>query len=69
MTDTTKVPPGRLRFKLHSFGEMGHYAKHPTQWDQECKRNGADMAESPEDEAVRELAMRCVELKGRASHR
>jgi len=69
MTDTTKASLGRPRFKLHSFSAMGHYARHPDEWDEQCKRNGADMEESPEDEAVRELAMRCVELRGRAPHR
>ena len=56
MPDTTKVVLGRPRFKPHSFNEICHMI--PTEWDQECRRNGADMVETPEDEAVREIAAR-----------
>jgi hypothetical protein len=31
---------------------------HPPEWDEECRRNGADMQETAEDEAVREIAAR-----------
>jgi hypothetical protein len=30
----------------------------PPGWDEECRRNGADMQETAEDEAVREIAAR-----------
>jgi hypothetical protein len=56
MPDTTKVALGRPRFKLHSFNEICRMS--PPEWDQECRRNGADMQETAEDDAVREIAAR-----------
>jgi len=50
--DTTKVALGRnemlrrraarskYRFKLYGFQEMGWFANHPADWDEECKLDG-----------------------------
>jgi hypothetical protein len=55
LANTTKASLGQPRFKLYSFSEMSHYARHPGEWDATCRRDGVDTKESPEDEAVREM--------------
>ena len=61
MAETTKIAPRRPRFKLHTFNEICRMS--PTEWNDECRRNGADMEETPEDQALRELvALRAMKL-------
>jgi hypothetical protein len=43
----------RCRFKLYGVGEVCRMS--PAEWEEECRRNGADMEESPEEGAVRNL--------------
>jgi hypothetical protein len=68
MPDTTKVALRRPRFKLHSFSDICRMS--PSEWDDECRRNGADMEESPEDQVVQEIIrVRSVFGNGGASAR
>jgi len=55
MAETTKIAPRRPRFKLHTFNEICRMS--PTEWNDECRRNNADMEDSPEDEALRQVVV------------
>jgi hypothetical protein len=58
MAGTTKVALRRPRFKLHDVSEICRMSR--TEWEDECRRDGADLEESPEDEVVREIPLgRC----------
>jgi hypothetical protein len=64
MGNTTNIPRwadpkahharSKLRFKLYGFNEICRMTT--DEWDEECRRNGADMEEHPEEVAIRELA-------------
>jgi hypothetical protein len=80
--DTTKVALGRnemlrrraarskYRFKLYGFQEMGWFANHPADWDEECKLDGTvDMGPHLDDPDDPRVDAAITELKTRRHSR